>query len=225
MRVNLKSMSTTLILISILVLGCKLSNKTPQVSSPPNKNSAEPTKKPPARDTIAFKPSNNPQQDIADAMKRMQTAYPFRWTFSQTQGGRPTVEFIFEYEDQDRMHVRDSSGGEFVKMGSERFLKTTASYGEWIRDPTTPPNWAELTERDQMKVLLTPHSGLRFVGQETLNGVQCFVYQFRSGNAGIGKIWIGTDGLPYLQDESDKDFKQRSVFEYVEVDLRNPMQN
>lgn len=225
MAANLKSLSTALILFSVLGLGCKLTNKAPQVATPAgNQNSSEPVRKPPPRVKVVFTPSNNPQKDLAEAMKRLQSAYPFRWTFTQTIGDRTPTYFIFEFADEQRLHVRDYAGGEFVKIGESGFSKEVRTDNQWLAD--TGENFGEQTAKSRLASLLAARTGVKAGGKETVNGVSCYVYQYPVGETIIGKTWIGAaDGLPYLRDERSKTFSERSVFEYVDLEVHNPMKN
>ncbi len=224
MTQNLRSTTVALLAFSLLAFGCKLTNKSRQVSTPPgNRNTSTPTPKPPARVTVTFKPSNNPQKDLAEAMKRLETAYPFRWTFSQNDAKYPAVEFVFEYADRDRLHARDSSGAEYVKIGETGYTKGSSSGGQWELD-TVNFNVGAFNANNQLKSLLSQHANVTSIGPEELNGVSCFVYQFPFGRDGVSKTWIGAaNGLPYLRDDKSKGFSQRSVFEYVDVEVKNPM--
>lgn len=222
----------SLVILAVLVvvglLGCKSASRSPSPASTPvpltNSRAAETTVKYPPRVTVNFTPSANPKKDLDDAIKRLATAFPYRATYSQTSGDRPTVEFIVEYEDANHFYLRDSSGGEAYMSGQSAISKypQPPSEGHWIQDDSGK-SVASLQEGAVQKNLPLATTNVRPDGKEDVNGVAGYVYTYSKASSDVsGKAWIGADGLLYQIDEVSKNFKQHYRFEYVDIQLRYP---
>lgn len=225
---KLKStIAATAVLTLVNTFGCNLSRTRPHASASPGApSSAEPVTKTPPRVTITFTPTDNPKKDLDDAIKRLETAFPYRVTYSQKSGDREPVEFVVEYAAADRFGLRDSSGYEFFKIGVTAYSRSprSPSNGEWIESAARDSIGVTL-ERSVVTNLPLESQKVKSMGMETLNGVSCYVYTYKMGSPDHnGKAWIGAaDGLLYKIDEVAKSFRQGHVFEYVNVEVHGPI--
>lgn len=222
---------TTIVVAALIttlfgIIGCRstVRNRAPESPTSRAGNSPPPVMKYPPRVTVTFVPSANPKKDLDDAIKRLETAYPYRVTMSQTSGQRPTVEFVVEYAAADRYHMRDSSGGESFAFGDTTYSRfpTEPSNGEWLEGLKS----VQTQEQSVQSNLPRASLNVKPAGKETVNGVEC--YAFKYGMPGWSecdcKAWIGAaDGLLYQINEVTKNWKEHYKFEYVDVQVNSPV--
>lgn len=222
---NLKSTTTALFMIFLLLLGCsrgKSGSNRPAPLANRNSSSSDNITPPHPRSTITFTPSDNASKDLADAMRRLETAYPYRMTETVFDPNKPPNEYVFEFATAERLHVR-GAGIEWIKTGKyDGFSKWK---DEWSRDPNYT-NYGEDTANRTLRSLASEQREVKPNGKETVNGVPCYVYQHKIGKSGTGtgKTWIGAaDGLPHQIDRVFGVSKEHFVFEYVDVVVKNPI--
>ena len=165
--------------------------------------------------TQPFKPSSDAAKDLGDALRKLNTAFPYRLTESTTTsaGGKPVgpeTTRVVDFAAADRFHVKLGGGQgedlEFIAIGEKSYSKEN---GKWSEDAasSTRPKKADLE-----KSLADAIKDVTSVGPETINGVQCFAYNYTiqmDSVTGKGKTWVrASDGLPL---QSDSEFKNGNV--------------
>jgi hypothetical protein len=232
---KLKSITTALILLLFVGLsGCNLAKRGSVGSTPVNnQNSSSPARanSNTRRTTITFTPSNDAEKDLNDAVKRLDSAYPYRLTFTQSATDKPPTKWVVEYAAADRFHVREGDG-EWIKIGESAFTK---SQGAWKKDSSSSTGmFSENVGIEMVKIIeriwaLGRWKEVRSIGKEPINGVPSYAYSFKVestvGGEITSKAWIGAaDGLPRRLDRTlANQSKQQVVYEFVDVTVDNPI--
>jgi hypothetical protein len=188
----------------------------------------------PSKVATAFSPSSNARKDVGDALRRLNSAYPYRLTetTSGTANGQtamPESTRVVEFAAADRSHMKWTGGPggpvEAISIGDQHYWY---SNGKW-----TAGALPHQTDRgvDFTKKLAEMVKEVKYVGSETVNGIACHAYTFTFETAmagqkwiGTGKVWIaGADGLPRQSDSEYKvanyGGKSHLVYEY-DVNIR-----
>ena len=190
----------------------------------------------------AFSPSSDARKDLGDALRKLNSAYPYRLTetVSATANGQvamPESNRVTEFAAADRSHLKltGGSGGDFeqITIGEKRYWYTG---GKWSEQ--AGPSMAQRVKRGEefAKKLAEMTKEVKYIGPETINGVPCFAYAYTiettlSGQSyvGTGKAWIAVaDGLPRQNDSEFKvagyATKSHIVYEYnVDVKVERPI--
>ena len=191
--------------------------------------------------TTAFSPSSDARKDLGDALRKLNTAYPYRLTetMSATANGQTAMAEstrVTEFAAADRSHMKwiGGSGGDLeqVTIGEKRY---SYSGGKWTEE--AGPSLAQREKRglEFANKLAEITKEVKYLGPETINGVPCFAYAFTletnlggQSYTGTGKAWIAAaDGLPR---QSDSEFKVATyahkshlVYEYnVDIKVEKP---
>jgi hypothetical protein len=157
-----------------------------------------------------FKPSSDAAKDLGDALRKLSTAFPYRLTETTTTSadgktvGQQTTRVV-DFAAVDRFHVKLSSGEgedlELISIGEKSYSKEK---GKWNEEPAK----SNRPKNDPAKDLADAIKDVTLVGPETINGVQCFAYNYSiqlESVTGQGKTWVrASDGLPL---QSDSEFK------------------
>ena len=230
---DLKSTTTALLAVSLLLLGCNLSKLRPGGSSTDNNSS-------PGSGT-AFSPSSDARKDLGDALRKLKTAYPYRLTeissaMMNGQSAMPENKRVVEYAAADRSHMKWTGGIgsdiEEITIGEKQYWY---SDGKWTENASASA--AERAKRgaELEKRLAEATKEVKYVRPETVNGVPCYAYTYTieintSGQnyTGTGKAWVGAaDGLVHQNDSEFKvsGYTQKSqiVYEYnVDIKVEKP---
>jgi len=190
----------------------------------------------------AFSPSSDARKDLGDALRKLNSAYPYRLTetTSATANGQiamPESTRVTEFAAADRSHVKwtGGSGSDFeqITIGEKRYWYTD---GKWSEQ--AGPSMAQRVKRGEefAKKLAEMTKEVKYLGSETINGVPCFAYAYTiettlSGQSyvGTGKAWIAAaDGLPRQNDSEFKvagyATKSHIVYEYhVDFKVERPV--
>jgi hypothetical protein len=222
---------TLLVLGALMATACSLSKLKggPGSSSKSNGSSS------------AFSPSSDARKDLGDALRKLNSAYPYRLTetMSATASGQiamPESTRVTEFAAADHSHMKwtGGSGGDFeqITIGEKRYWY---SDGKWSEQ--AGPAMAQRVKRGEefAKKLAEMTKEVKYLGPETINGVPCFAYAYTiettlSGQSyvGTGKAWIAADGLPRQNDSEFKvasySTKSHIVYEYnVNVKVERPV--
>jgi len=230
---KLKSIITMLILLLFVGLsGCNLGRRGSLGSSPLNNhNSSPPAKTNTGRTTTAFTLSHDAAKNLSDAVKRLDTAYPYRLTFTQSGTDKPATKWVVEYAAADRFHVREVDG-EWIKIRESAFTK---SQGAWKKDSSSSTGmFSENVGIEMVKIIeriwaLGRWKEVKSIGKEAIDGVPSYAYIFKLestvGGEITSKAWIGAaDGLPRRLDRTlANQSKQQVVYEFVDVTVDNPI--
>ncbi len=227
--------ATLLSLTAILMIGCSLAQlkSGPASSSDGSGNGSSKT-------TTAFSPSNDARKDLGDALRKLNTAYPYRLTetTSATANGQtamPESTRVVEFAAADRSHMKWTGGQggdvEAISIGEKHYW---FSDGKWT-EGTVPSSKGVDRRENFAKKLAEMVKEVKYLGPETINGVPCFAYTYTletnlggQNYVGTGKAWVAAaDGLPR---QSDSEFKVATyahkshiVYEYnVDVKVEKP---
>ncbi|HVS81811.1 MAG TPA: hypothetical protein VHE60_08750 [Pyrinomonadaceae bacterium] len=225
MTSDLKSTTTALLTVSLLLMGCNLSKLRPGGSpSSGNDNSS--------RSTTAFKPSGDARQDVRDAYKKLSSAYPYRLTETTSiTGGQPSMPpgtRVSEFAAADRVHSK-MGDFEYIQIGDKSY---TNYGGKWVESGKPP----KASESAMAKLIDAGLKDVQSAGTETVNGIRCAVYtsrfEYNFGDepaTGTSRIWIGlSDGLLHQVDSEGKvssySSKSHLVYEYnVDIKIEKPV--
>jgi hypothetical protein len=178
----------------------------------------------------AFNPSNDARKDVIDALRRLNTAYPYRLTetTSSTANGKmamPESTRTVEFAAANRSHMKWTGGPsgdiEAISIGDKHYWFSNGKWTEGTMLSLIGDRGADFANKlaDMVKEV-------KYVGPETANGISCFAYTgtyetVMAGQkwSGTAKVWIGADdGLIH---QSDSDFnvatyggKSHMVYEY-----------
>lgn len=233
MRLNSKWKKVLLVLAVVPLSACSLGQLKGSSGNSSTKGNEDTSKV-----GSAFSPSSDARKDVSDALRRLNTAYPYRLTETTkaTANGQtgPESTRVVEFAAADRSHMKWTGGAggdvEAISIGEKHYWFAD---GKWT-EGTVPSSKGVNRSEDFTKKLAEMVKEVRYLGPETINGVPCFAYSFTvetnlGGHdyTGTGKAWIGADGLPY---QSDSDFKVATyahkshiVYEYnVDVKVERP---
>jgi hypothetical protein len=234
-RSSFKRNSISLIILATLLLACNLSRSRPAgPGSSSNNNSGASPGTGGAQPSAGFHPAGDARQNLRDAFSRLKTAYPYRLTETVTSAGNsqqpmpPTVR-VAEFAAADRIQTKLNGQDLTITFGDKHYNYVN---GKWVETSIAPKR----SEANMENFLASSVKDVQSVGNETVNGVQCFAYTTRlewtvSNQPSIGnaKIWIGlADGLPHQLDGDWKianyDSKSHIIYEYnVDIKIEKPV--
>ena len=189
----------------------------------------------------SFTPSNDARKDLREALRKLNSAYPYRLTetMSATANGQtamPESTRVVEFGAPDRSHMKWTGGPggdvEAISIGDKHYWFEN---GKWTAG-TVPSSRGQDRAEDFAKKLAEMVKEVKYLGPETTNGVACHAYSFTlettmagQNYTGTGKVWIGAaDGLPH---QSDSEFKVATyankshiVYEYnADIKVEKPL--
>ena len=219
-------MLMTSILLLVMVCGACRTGGVGSTSAGKSKSSAS---------GQPFKPSSDAAKDLGDALRKLSNAFPYRLTETTTTSaggqavGQQTTRVV-DFAAADRFHVKLSSGEEedleLITIGEKNYSKENGKWSEETANSNRPK------KVDLEKSLADAIKNATLVGPETINGVECFAYNYTiqvDSVTGKGKTWVrASDGLPL---QSDSEFKNGNVeskshvsYEYnADVKVEAPM--
>jgi len=170
--------------------------------------------------STAFRPSSDASKDVREAIAKLNTAYPYRLTETvsasdNSQTAMPDGTRVVEFAAADRVHMKSTSkigvDVEAITIGDKHYCN---SGGKWTEGSL---DLASNGGAEFAKKVVEMLTDVKYVGPETVNGIDCHLYSCTidgsmSGQnwTGTAKIWIGAaDGLPH---QSDSDFKVANSF-------------
>jgi len=170
--------------------------------------------------STAFRPSSDASKDVREAIAKLNTAYPYRLTetvsaSANSQTAMPDGTRVVEFAAADRVHMKSTSkigvDVEAITIGDKHYWN---SGGKWTEGSL---DLASNGGAEFAKKVAEMLKDVKYVGPETVNGIDCHLYSCTidgsmSGQnwTGTAKIWIGAaDGLPH---QSDSDFKVANSF-------------
>jgi hypothetical protein len=178
--------------VGTALLACNFAFPAPNATSPaPAATSSNPSAGQP--------PSGDPQQAVIDAFTRLENAYPYRLTETDSsvlcgQELRKT-----EFASQDEWHATWSGclTGEAISTGGTTYYLVN---GSWTTTGQAPPGTEQVARiAELVKAAL---KNVQSAGSESLNGINTNVYTLDLDDPVLnikgGKVWIGAaDGLPH----------------------------
>ena len=214
-----------LLTLSALLVGCSLGRMkngsgSSAPSSSPAGSSASSSNENPSRGITSFSPSSDARKDVIDALRRLNTSYPYRLTETATATANgqtiPESTRVVEFAAANRSHMKWTGGPagniEAISIGDKHYW---FSGGKWTEG--TIPSSLGYRGEDFANKLAEMVKEVKYVGPETVNGISCFAYTgtfetVMAGQkwAGTAKVWIGAqDGLIH---QSDSDYHVSSVY-------------
>jgi hypothetical protein len=237
MALKFKTSIVLFALGALILAGCSLAKTKGDSgnSSAVREGGSASSKDNPARGTSSFSPSSDARKDVIDALRRLNTAYPYRLTETASGTGTPESTRVVEFAADDRSHMKWTGGPggdiEAISIGDKHYW---FSNGKWTAG--TVPSMLGYRGEDFAKKLADMVKEVKYVGPETINGESCHVYTgtFETNMAGqqwtgTAKVWIGAgDGLVH---QSDSEYKVASyggkshiVYEYnVNIKVEPPV--
>jgi hypothetical protein len=228
---------TSLLLLTALLAGCSLSKLKGGTGSSNSGNGSSGS----SRTTSAFSPSSDARKDLGDALRKLNSAYPYRLTetTSATANGQTAMAEstrVVEFAVPDRSHMKWTGGPggdvEAISIGDKHYWFAN---GKWT-EGAVPSSGGMNRGEDFVNKVAEMVKEVKYLGPETINGVACHAYTctFEMPMAGqnwtgTAKVWIGAaDGLLHQSDSVYKvatyGGKSHLVYEYnVNVKVEPPM--
>ena len=239
MKRGFKRKKALLVALSLSLVACSLiRSKNSSTSS--NSGSGSPGTS--SSVTTAFSPSSDARKDLGNALRKLNSAYPYRLTetVSATASGQTAMlesTRVTEFAAADRSHMKWTGGSgsdvEQITIGEKRYSHLN---GKWTEETGPSMDQREKRRLEFAKKLAEMIKEVKYLGPETINGVPCFAYSYTmetnlSGQSyvGTGKAWIAAaDGLPRQNDTEFKvaTYAQKShiVYEFnVDVKVEKPI--
>jgi hypothetical protein len=226
MSLKFKSSFVVLALGSLILAGCgwaKMKGDSGS-SSASKEGSSSSSKDNTSRAATSFSPSSDARKDVIDALRRLNTAYPYRLTETASGTGMPESTRVVEFAAADRSHMKWTGGPggdvEAITIGDKHYWY---SAGKWTPGAISQSGYRGV---DFAKKLAEMVKEVKYMGRETVNGESCHAYTgtFETNMAGqqwtgTAKIWIGVnDGLVHQSDSEYKvanyGGKSHLVYEY-----------
>jgi len=214
LRLNFKLIRSLIVLAALPLVGCTLVQYRKETSGSSGGDA------PSSTTGAAFRPSSDARQDVREAIAKLNTAYPYRLTetvsaSSNSQTAMPDGTRVVEFAAADRVHMKSTSkigvDVEAITIGDRHYWY---SGGKWTEGSL---DLASNGGADFAKKVAEMLKDVKYVGPETVNGIDCHLYSCTIDGSmggqnwtGTAKIWIGAaDGLPH---QSDSDFKVANSF-------------
>jgi len=214
LRLNFKLIRSLIVLAALPLAGCTLGQFRKETSGSSGADA------PSSTTGSAFRPSSDARKDVREAIAKLNTAYPYRLTETVSASGNsqtamPDGTRVVEFAAADRVHMKSTSkigvDVEAITIGDRHYWY---SGGKWTEGSL---DLASNGGADFAKKVAEMLKDVKYVGLETVNGIECHLYSCTIDGSmggqnwtGTAKIWIGAaDGLPH---QSDSDFKVANSF-------------
>src|SRR5438105_7059568 len=215
MTIELRRRLLALAMVMFLLNACSInplkSSSESKASNPSGNSSSKGS---------AFSPSSDASKDVREAIAKLNTAYPYRLTETvsasdNSQTAMPDGTRVVEFAAADRVHMKSTSkigvDVEAITIGDKHYWN---SGGKWTEGSL---DLASNGGAEFAKKVAEMLKDVKYVGPETINGIECHLYTCTIDGSmggqnwtGTAKIWIGAaDGLPH---QSDSDFKVANSF-------------
>ena len=211
LRRRLLALATVMFLLSACSINPLKGGSESKASNPSGNSSSKGS---------AFSPSSDASKDVREAIAKLNTAYPYRLTETVSASGNsqtamPDGTRVVEFAAADRVHMKSTSkigvDVEAITIGDKHYWY---SGGKWTEGSL---DLASNGGAEFAKKVAEMLKDVKYVGPETVNGIECHLYSCTIDGSmggqnwtGTAKIWIGAaDGLPH---QSDSDFKVANSF-------------
>ena len=214
LRLNFKLIRSLIVLAALPLVGCTSGQFRKETSGSSGGDA------PSSTTGAAFRPSSDARKDVREAIAKLNTAYPYRLTETVSASGNsqtamPDGTRVVEFAAADRVHMKSTSkigvDVEAITIGDRHYWYSGGKWTEGSLDLASNGG-AEFAKKigEMLK-------DVKYVGPETVNGIDCHLYSCTIDGSmggqnwtGTAKIWIGAaDGLPH---QSDSDFKVANSF-------------
>ena len=214
LRLNFKLIRSLIVLAALPLVGCTSGQFRKETSGSSGADA------PSSTTGSAFRPSSDAGKDVREAIAKLNTAYPYRLTETVSASGNsqtamPDGTRVVEFAAADRVHMKSTSkigvDVEAITIGDRHYWY---SGGKWTEGSL---DLASNGGAEFAKKVAEMLKDVKYVGPETVNGIDCHLYSCTIDGSmggqnwtGTAKIWIGAaDGLPH---QSDSDFKVANSF-------------
>ena len=214
LRLNFKLIRSLIVLATLPLVGCTSGQFRKETSGSSGADA------PSSTTGSAFRPSSDAGKDVREAIAKLNTAYPYRLTetvsaSANSQTAMPDGTRVVEFAAADRVHMKSTSkigvDVEAITIGDKHYWY---SGGKWTEGSL---DLASNGGAEFAKKVAEMLKDVKYVGPETVNGIECHLYSCTIDGSmggqnwtGTAKIWIGAaDGLPH---QSDSDFKVANSF-------------
>ncbi len=142
--------------------------------------------------------TTDPKEAVTSAYKKFQ-ALNFYHSLTATKTGQATVQTELDFNAPDKYWIKNNISGsksEVIVIGNESFSRLNE--GKWTKMPDGQMSSMEM-RKTMSDAAVAQMKDFEFVGKESLNGKDTFVYKFKStyGGDSTSKVWIAADsGLP-----------------------------
>ena len=204
----MKKLSPVILILVLVVLGCKL----------PSLTSGGGTGKSGSSGGGTATSGSDPKEDVIQASKKF-IELPY-FTANMEGMGQTEIKSQVEYAAPDRYHVKylggTGAGMEMIWIGKEMYMNTN---GKWTKMPganNSIPTLRDSFTEEGLKTL----SDVEFDGEDTVDGEPALAYSYKNvtpvGNYPFtSKIWIGRDtGVPmkiYVEYTNNQALKNMTV--------------
>lgn len=189
----MKKLAPFLLLVIVVVLGCKLPSSLTSGGS--NKSGSSSSSKGTATG------GSDPKQDVVEASKKF-IALPY-FTANMEGMGQTQIKSQVEYAAPDRFHIKylgagTGSGMEMIYIGKDSYMNAN---GKWTKMPssnTSIPTLRDSFTEEGLKTL----TDVKYEGEDSVDGESALAYSYKNvtpaGNYPFtSKIWISEEtGLP-----------------------------
>src|SRR5437588_6826492 len=204
MRAKYATWKMVLLILAILPLStCSMSRLNGGAASSSNSSGNDTSKS-----AIAFSPSNDPSKDVREAIAKLNTAYPYRLTETVSASGNsqtamPDGTRVVEFAAADRVHMKSTSkigvDVEAITIGNKHYWNSGGKWTEGSLDVASNGG-AEFAKK-----IAEMLKDIKYVGPETINGIECHLYSCTIDRSMSRQNWTGTaktrigaaDGLPH----------------------------
>ncbi len=200
MSVRVRLLSLVPLCLGLAMLACSLGSaaSTASTAGPPSASQGNsPTVSVPA--ASALPPSGDARQALIDAFSKLDHAYPYRLTETDSAGSCSQMVRKTEFASKDGWHTTFTGcqTGEAISTGGKTYYFLNGSWTMMSENPLGPQQQVNIAA-----LILAGLQNVQATGSESLNGVDSFVYTFDLKdpvfNVMGGKAWIGAaDGLPH----------------------------
>jgi hypothetical protein len=148
----------------------------------------------PSRGITSFAPSDDARKDVRDALRRLNTAYPYRLTEVSSMSGNgqniPETTRVVEFAAAHRSHMKWTGGPggdiEAISIDDKHYW---FSDGKWTEG--TIPSKLGYRGEDFAKKLADMVKEVKYVGPEIVNGLSCHAYTGTFETTLGGQQWTG----------------------------------
>lgn len=199
MLMNQRSLIPVLLLL-IAVMGCsRLGDLGSSNSTSSNETTNANVDQPSNTASGSTTTRENPSADIDAMADKFLEQKSFRARMLAIGEKDKEVRTDMEFAAPDRFRIKTGPGLETIVIGKDLYISMKGSYMKLPGSlPDSIPNLRQTFEKEGRKWF----SGVRYVGEEAINGEQAYVYEYKNrGPDKLGendsKIWVGKeDGLP-----------------------------
>ena len=185
----MKKLAPFLLLVIVVVLGCKLPSSLTSGGSSKGSSTGTATG------------GSDPKQDVVEASKKF-IALPY-FSADMEGMGQTEMKSRVEYAAPDRFHIKyqgtgPGAGMEMIYIGKQSYMNMNGKWSKMPNSNTSIPNLRDSFTEEGLKTL----TDVKFEGTDSVDGESALAYSYKNvtpvGNYPFtSKIWISEEtGLP-----------------------------